>query len=107
LTPPAPALSPLQAARAAPDMSSDAQLQRQVLAILDSVLSLNGAALRFEAHTPLLGAIPEFDSFAAASLLAALEDHFGIVFDDGVMGADAFATVGSLTDLVAEHLGVV
>jgi acyl carrier protein len=88
-------------------MTFDLDLQRQVLVILDSVLSLNGRALQFTAETPLLGSIPEFDSFSAVALLAALEDRFGIAFNDAVIGADAFASVGSLTALVADCLGMV
>lgn len=87
-------------------MTAVSDLQQQVLLVLDSVLSLNGRALQFDADSPLMGAVPELDSFATAALLGALEERFGIVFDDGVMTADTFATVGTLTDLVAEHLGI-
>lgn len=81
--------------------------QAQVLAVLDSVLSLNGRSAHFSGATPLMGAVPEFDSFAAAALLAALEDRFGIVFDESSIDADAFATVGSLAQLVTDHLSPV
>lgn len=71
---------------------------------LDHVLTLQGRALGFGAETPLLGALPELDSMAVASLLTALEDHFGfIVHDDEVEGA-LFATVGSLTAFVRRKL---
>lgn len=79
-------------------------VQHQVLLTLDSVLSLRGRGLQFTAETALLGALPELDSFAAAAVLGALEDQFGIGFADEALTADAFATVGGLTRLVAAHL---
>lgn len=80
-------------------------IERETLSVLDHVLVLHGRALTFTAATPLLGALPELDSMAVASLLTALEEHFGfIVHDDEVEGA-LFATVGSLTKFVGRKLG--
>ena len=80
-------------------------IERQLVAILDEVLSLNGRALRFGRDTPLLGALPELDSMAVVALLTTLEERLGIVVDDGDLDGSTFATVGSLCDFVSQQLG--
>ena len=72
--------------------------------ILIDVLSLSGDARALEAHSPLLGAIPELDSMAVVNLITALEDHFGIVVEDDEISADTFETLGSLAAFVAHKL---
>lgn len=72
--------------------------------ILDEVLSLDGRASAFTRESHLLGAIPELDSMAVVSLITALEERFGITVDDDDIGGDTFATVGALTDFVAERV---
>ena len=76
---------------------------REVINVLDEVLSLGGRAQSFERDTPLLGAIPELDSMAVATLITTLEERFGIVIDDDLDGS-TFATVGALADFVDAHL---
>ena len=78
--------------------------QKQVLSILDQVLSLDGRSSAFDRSTPLLGAIPELDSMAVVSVITALEEQLGVIFDDDEIDGDTFATVGALTDLVAAKL---
>lgn len=78
-------------------------ITREVVRVLDEVLSLGARSGAFERDTPLLGAIPELDSMAVANLLTALEERFGIAVDDELDG-NAFATVGSLADYVSERL---
>ena len=78
--------------------------QTQVLRILDEVLSLGGRALKFDAATPLLGAIPELDSMAVVTLITTLEERFGISIDDDEISGDTFATVNSLNALVTAKL---
>ena len=73
---------------------------QEVLHVLDEVLSLGGRASSFTRQTPLLGAIPELDSMAVVSLIAAVEDRFGLVVDDDDIDGDTFATVGSLADFI-------
>jgi acyl carrier protein len=75
--------------------------ERQVLNILDEVLSLGGRTASFKRDTALLGAIPELDSMAVVSLLTALEERFGIVVDDDDIDGSTFASVGTLVDFVA------
>ena len=74
--------------------------QQEVLALLDEILSLDGRSAGFAASTPLLGAIPELDSMAVVSLIAGLEERFGIAADDDEIDGSIFATVGSLVEFV-------
>lgn len=76
---------------------------REVINVLDEVLSLGGRAAAFDRDTPLLGAIPELDSMAVATLITTLEERFGFVVDDDLDGS-TFATVGALADFVSAHL---
>jgi acyl carrier protein len=76
----------------------------QVLEVLDTVLSLQGRALTFDGSTALLGSVPELDSMAVVSLIAALEDRFGIVVEDDEIEGAIFATVGSLVEFVERKL---
>lgn len=73
---------------------------RNLLQVLDEVLSLNGRAASFTRDTPLLGAIPELDSMAVVSLLTSLEERFDLVVDDDDIDGQTFATVGTLLDFV-------
>ena len=47
-------------------------IKKEVLAIIDEVLSLNGRAAAFGLDTPLLGALPELDSMAVVGLINGL-----------------------------------
>ena len=60
--------------------------------------------MRFDATTPLLGALPELDSMAVVTLITTIEERFGIVVDDDEISGDTFATVGSVTEFVAGRL---
>lgn len=80
------------------------EVTKEVLRILDEVLSLNGRATSFTRDTPLLGAIPELDSMAVVSLITTLEEQFGMVIDDDDMDGATFATVGSLVEFVNSKL---
>ena len=80
-------------------------VEREVLRVLDEVLSLGGRAAGFSRETPLLGAIPELDSMAVVSLITRLEEQFGLVVDDDDISGDTFATVGALVDFVQQALG--
>jgi acyl carrier protein len=76
-------------------------IEKEVLRLLDEVLSLDGRSAAFTRDTHLLGAIPELDSMAVVSVITALEETFGIVVDDDDIDGEAFATVGALVDFVA------
>ena len=77
---------------------------REVIRILDEVLSLDGRSASFTRGTQLLGAVPEFDSMAVVSLIVMLEDRFGFAVDDDEIDGATFATVGTLADFVTGKL---
>ncbi len=79
-------------------------ITQTVVRVLDESLGLNGRTATFTRETVLLGAIPELDSMAVVSLLAALEDHFDVLVNDDDIDGTTFATVGSLVDFVTEKL---
>jgi acyl carrier protein len=68
--------------------------------ILRDTLQLGARAEGFTAETPLLGAIPEFDSMAVVNVLAMIESEFGITVDDADVSAEVFETIGSLAAFV-------
>ena len=76
-------------------------LKDQVRDILRDVLSLGGRADRLDTNSALLGAVPELDSMAVVSVIAALEDRFGITVDDDEISGATFASLGSLVEFVS------
>ena len=76
-------------------------VQREVLNVLDEVLSLKGRTAKMTRDAPLLGAIPELDSMAVVAVITSLEERFGITVADDELDGSSFATVGSLTDFIA------
>lgn len=76
-------------------------IQKEVLAILDDVLSLKGRALEFDIDTPLLGAVPELDSMAVVGVINMLEERFGFYVEDDEIDGATFATVGTLVEFVS------
>lgn len=77
---------------------------KQVQEILSSVLQLPQGGDDFATDTPLLGAIPEFDSMAVVSIITALEDRYGFAVDDDEIDAAVFETVGTLLAFVEQKL---
>ncbi len=80
-------------------------LLADVLQMLDDVLSLNGRAKQFTADTALLGALPELDSMAVATLVTTIEERFGFAVHDDEISGETFASVGSLTAFIEERAG--
>jgi acyl carrier protein len=76
-----------------------------VKTVLGRALQLGDKATKLEATTGLFGNIPEFDSMAVVTVVAALEERFGIVIEDEDITADVFETVGSLSRFVEGKLG--
>lgn len=74
--------------------------KKEILAILDEVLSLKGRATAFSEQTVLLGAIPELDSMAVLALISMLEERFELMVDDDEIDGATFATLGSLIEYV-------
>jgi len=56
-------------------------------------------------ESPVLGAIPEFDSMAVVGLISAMEERLGIDIDDDEISGEMFETVGSLAGFIHEKLG--
>ena len=83
------------------------QTKEQVVMLLEGVLGIDGRLHDASDSTPLLGAIPELDSMAVATVLTALEERFGFYIDDDEIDGSAFATVGSLVSFVEGKLSVV
>lgn len=79
-------------------------IQKEVLSLLDEILSLNGRSAAFTRDTPLLGAIPELDSMAVVALITGFEERFGFSVDDDDIEGSTFATVGSLVEFVEGKL---
>lgn len=79
-------------------------LEKEVLHLLDEVLSLDGRAQRFTPQTPLLGALPELDSMAVVGLLTALEERYGFVIVDDEISGGIFETVATFTAFVQGKL---
>lgn len=77
---------------------------REVLSLLDEILSLNGRAATFTKDTALLGAIPELDSMAVVGVITGMEERFGFIADDDEIDGTTFATVGSLVHFVESKL---
>lgn len=63
-------------------------------------LGARGAAL--SETSPLLGSMPELDSFGIVQLAIAIEKQFGITIADDDFGSELFATLGSLVAYI-EH----
>ena len=75
-------------------------LHDEVKALLVDILQLSNCGEHLTADTPLLGNFPELDSMAVVTVIAALEEHFGIQVDDDDDLAGAFESLGSLVDYV-------
>lgn len=72
----------------------------EVREILRNTLQLGPRADQLTASSPLLGAIPEFDSMAVVTVLTMVEEEFGITIDDDEISADLFETVGTLAGFI-------
>ena len=68
--------------------------------ILGDTLQLGPRTNQLTANSPLLGAIPEFDSMAVVTVLTMVEEEFGITIDDDEVSAEIFETVGTLAEFV-------
>ena len=75
----------------------------EVKAVVIETLGIEPRADTIDATTPLLGALPELDSLAVLELIVELERRFGITVEGDDVSADAFATLASLTEFVAER----
>jgi acyl carrier protein len=79
-------------------------VNQQVIAALEGALGVPGRLAGASDDTPLLGAIPELDSMAVASVLTALEERFGFAIDDDEIDGAMFTSVGTLVRFVEGKL---
>lgn len=79
-------------------MNTEAKLKR----ILRDVLQLGDRAESLNSGSGLLGSLPEFDSMSVVTVVAMIEDEFGVTVADDELSADVFATLGALEKFVAE-----
>jgi acyl carrier protein len=93
-------------AAASPRSTGDQELstEQNVRQVLSNVLNLGDRVNRFDASTPLLGAVPELDSMAVVSLLTALEEKFGFSIEDDEVDGSTFTTMGNLVAFVESKL---
>lgn len=68
--------------------------------ILRDALSLGERADALTPASPLLGAIPEFDSMAVVAVLTMVEDEFGLSVDDDEVSGEVFETLGTLAAFI-------
>lgn len=80
-------------------------ITKEVLGILDEVLSLNGRAAAFTHDTPLLGAVPELDSMAVVGVINLMEERFDFFVEDDEIDGATFDTVGTLVEFIQGKLG--
>lgn len=76
----------------------------EVKSILGEVLQLGPRAASLTAETALLGSLPELDSMAVATVIAGIEERFGVFVEDDELSAETFATVGTLAAFVDQKL---
>lgn len=76
----------------------------QVRKLLRDALNLGDRANALTADSALLGGLPEFDSMAVVSVVAALENDLGVSVSDDELSAEVFATVGTLAEFVSRKL---
>jgi len=85
--------------------SRKASTDSRLKAILVDLLGLDPARVAaFDHATGLFGDLPEFDSMAVATLLTAIEDHFGFVIDDDDLEPEMLETYGALLAFVEQKL---
>ena len=79
-------------------------ITQQMRDLMRDILQIRDRADNLDASTPLLGNLPELDSMAVATLIAGVEDHFGIFVEDDEISAETFETFGSLCEFVDEKV---
>ncbi|WP_207951669.1 acyl carrier protein [Pseudomaricurvus alcaniphilus] len=63
--------------------------------LLDQVLPATDVS-QWREKTPLLGALPDFDSMAMVALITMVEDSMGVIVSDSDIRAEDFETLGSV-----------
>lgn len=74
----------------------------QVRCLISDALQLGCRESDLTEATLLLGNLPELDSMAVVTVISALEEHFHFVTEDDDDLAEAFESLGSLSQYVSE-----
>lgn len=77
----------------------------RVKEIVAETLGLGERGMSLTDATPMLGSMPELDSFAIVQLAIAIEKQFDITIADEDFGSELFATLGSLASYVQQQTG--
>lgn len=77
---------------------------KEIKEIVGNVLCLGDRIQDWDATSPLLGHIPEFDSMAVVSVLTSIEDQYGIFVEDDEISAETFESIGSLHQFVQDKV---
>ncbi len=83
----------------------DTAVSRAVIQVLAEALALGDRGNSLTAQSPLLGAVPEFDSMAVLTVITRLEEAFDIRIADDEISADTFETVASVIAYVESKRG--
>ncbi len=78
------------------------KLEEEVKQIITSTVGEGIVPAPLPDDYPLVGNL--LDSLAVTNLIVAIEEHFGFVFSDDELSAEAFETPASLVKLVAEKV---
>ena len=82
-------------------VSDWSEIEATLRALLADVLGLDAVRIAtFDEQTLLFGALPELDSMAVATLLTGIEERFAVLIEDDDVGAEDFATFGTLLAFV-------
>jgi acyl carrier protein len=84
---------------------SDDQLIEQVCALVVRTLDLPPDCLPVGVETRLYGSGLGVDSLDALRLVAALEERFDVIIDDGELTPSTFECVGSIVSLIRRLKG--
>ena len=72
--------------------------------VLRDTLNLGSSADSLTVDSRLLGAVPQLDSMAIVSILAAIEQEYGIEIGGDELSAELFSTAGTLNEFIAQKL---
>lgn len=73
--------------------------------LLESTLGLKSGAVPPHGESLVMGAIPEFDSMSAVSLIVNLEEEYDILIHDDEIDAETFSSLGSLATYLQQKIG--
>lgn len=72
--------------------------------ILRSNLQLGARADQLTRATPLMGAMPEFNSLSVVGLITSIEEELGCAIADDEISGDIFETVGAFSDFISSKM---